>query len=296
MGAKSKIEWTDATWNPTVGCDKISAGCDNCYAETIAERFHGVPGRFFNGFELTVHEDRFNLPLIWTRPRRIFVNSMSDLFHKGIPTATQDRIFDVMEKATHHTFQVLTKRSSLMRDYVNGHYDNRSGPSAAPPHIWLGVSVENAAAKVRIQHLQQTRAAVRFLSLEPLLGSLGHLDLNGIHWVIAGGESGPHARPMHLHWVREVRDQCLAQGVPFFFKQWGEWGPYQVVPGGDLGGLVRAGKVRIIHPTGQTDLEVFEDTGGRNTIKGSMYMIRDGKRRTGRKLDGLEWDQLPTGK
>lgn len=218
MGDKSTIEWTDATWNPVTGCTKITAGCDNCYAERFAERWRGIPGHpFEQGFDLTLKPDRLKQPLAWKRPRMIFVNSMSDLFHKDVPVSYVDQVFDVMEKADHHVFQVLTKRSPLMRDYLARRYAHR----APPEHIWVGVSVEDGRSAARIEHLRQSPAAVRFLSAEPLIGPIGVMDLKGIHWVIVGGESGPGARPIDPEWVREIRDQCLAQGVAFFFKQWG---------------------------------------------------------------------------
>lgn len=218
MADSSAIEWTDATWNPITGCTKITAGCDNCYAERFSERFRGVAGHpFEDGFDLTLRPSRLRQPLEWRRPRMIFVNSMSDLFHKQVPASFVDEVFDTMEEADWHAFQVLTKRSSIMRDYLKRRYPG----GTAPPHIWLGVSVENGENRARIRHLQETPAAVRFLSIEPLIGPMGQIDLDGIHWVIAGGESGPGARPMQVDWVREVRDQCRKAGVAFFFKQWG---------------------------------------------------------------------------
>ncbi len=218
MADGSAIEWTDATWNPVTGCTKITAGCKNCYAARFSERFRGVTGHpFERGFDLTLRPDRISQPLAWRRPRMIFVNSMSDLFHKEIPREFIDRVFDTMEAASWHVFQVLTKRSTLMRDYLRHRY----GDVKAPPHIWLGVSVENGAATKRIKHLQQSPASIRFLSIEPLIGPVGTMDLAGIHWVIAGGESGPNARPMDIDWARDIRDQCARPGVAFFFKQWG---------------------------------------------------------------------------
>jgi protein gp37 len=218
MGDNSAIEWTDATWNPVTGCTKVSRGCDNCYAERFSERFRGVAGHpFETGFDLTLRPERLAQPLNWKRPRMIFVNSMSDLFHKDIPRSFVDQVFDTMERAHWHVFQVLTKRSSLMSKYLQARYHRGRGPQ----HIWCGISVENAQAKSRIAHLRSAPAGIRFLSLEPLLGPLGDLNLTGIDWVIVGGESGPGARPMDAHWVRHIRDQCLRQGVAFFFKQWG---------------------------------------------------------------------------
>ena len=218
MADGSAIEWTDATWNPVTGCTQISAGCDNCYAKRFSERFRGVPNHpFETGFDLTLRPERVAQPLAWRRPRMIFVNSMSDLFHKQVPRAFIDKVFDTMERADWHTFQVLTKRSSLMRDYLKSRY----GEDLAPEHIWLGTSVEDAKAKSRIQHIRQAPASVRFLSIEPLIAPVGRMDLSDIHWVIVGGESGPGARPMNPEWVREIQRQCEEQDVAFFFKQWG---------------------------------------------------------------------------
>lgn len=227
MSDNSTIEWTDSTWNPVTGCTKIGPGCDHCYAERFSERFRGVKGHPFEfGFDLMLRPERLEQPLNWkknngARPRMIFVNSMSDLFHNRIPVSYIERVFKTMEAASDHIYQVLTKRSSLMRRFINARYKNR----LVPEHIWLGTSVEDAPRKSRIEHLRDTNATVRFLSLEPLLGHLGKLDLSGIHWVIVGGESGPGARPMDENWVLDIRDQCLREGVPFFFKQWGGFRP-----------------------------------------------------------------------
>ena len=218
MGDATAIEWTDATWNPVTGCTKISAGCDNCYAARFSERFRGVPGHpFETGFDLTLRPERLQQPVGWKRPRMIFVNSMSDLFQKEIPEPHISAVFDTMEHADWHVYQVLTKRSSLLRKFINDRYRTK----LAPRHIWLGVSVESDKATSRIAHLRATNAGVRFLSIEPLLAPVGRLDLAGIDWVIVGGESGPGARRMDPDWARDVRDQCLAAGVAFFFKQWG---------------------------------------------------------------------------
>ena len=232
MGELSSIEWTDSTWNPVTGCTKVSAGCDNCYAERFAERFRGVAGHPFEmGFDLTLREDRLRSPLRWRRPRRVFVNSMSDLFHKDVPLHFLDSVFDVMEEADRHIFQVLTKRSSLMRDYLRLRYTD----SQVPGHIWCGVSVEDRKALVRVRHLQESPVQVRFLSLEPLLAPVGNFDVSGISWIIVGGESGPRARNMEEDWATEVRDLCSANGIEFFFKQWG--GPYPKRNGRLLQGL-----------------------------------------------------------
>lgn len=214
MAANSAIEWTEATWNPVTGCTKVSEGCRNCYAERMAVRLQamGQPN-YVNGFKLTVHEHALGIPLSWKTPRVIFVNSMSDLFHEDVPDDFILRAFDVMARIERHRFQILTKRSARMLQIA---------PRLPwSEHIWLGVSVENADYLHRVDDLRETSAAVRFLSLEPLLGPLRGLDLSGINWVIVGGESGPGARPMDPRWVSDVRDQCVAASVPFFFKQWG---------------------------------------------------------------------------
>ena len=218
MAYRSAIEWTDATWNPVTGCTKVTRGCDNCYAERLAERFRGTPGHpFETGFDLTLRPERLFQPLSWKRPRMIFVNSMSDLFHKDVPTEFIDNVFDTMEAADQHVFQILTKRSPLMRDYLRRRY----GSDLTPRHIWCGVSVEDIKATARIRHLQDAPVATRFLSIEPLLGPVGDIHIEGIAWVILGGESGPNARPMKREWALEVRNLCERKGTPFFFKQWG---------------------------------------------------------------------------
>jgi len=214
MAVKSAIEWTESTWNPVTGCTKISPGCKHCYAETFAERWRGIPGHpYEQGFDLRLWPDRLDLPLTWKKPRTIFVNSMSDLFHKDIPLAFIQRVFDAMNRANWHTYQILTKRSERLLEL------DRQIPWAS--HIWMGVSVENEDYAFRIDHLRKTSSKVKFLSLEPLLGPLPNLKLNNIDWVIVGGESGPGARPMDHNWVFDIRDQSLAAKVPFFFKQWG---------------------------------------------------------------------------
>jgi protein gp37 len=215
MGQKSAIEWTESTWNPLTGCTKISPGCKNCYAERMAHRLQAMrQPNYANGFTLTLHEQVLALPLRWRSPQRIFVNSMSDMFHEDVPAEFIFRAFDVMREAQWHNFQVLTKRAGRLSEL-----DSRLTWSQ---NIWMGVSVESQAYTERIQHLRQTRAAVKFLSLEPLLGPLEGLCLKGIDWVIVGGESGPGARKMRAEWVTSIRDQCRVACVPFFFKQWGE--------------------------------------------------------------------------
>lgn len=219
MSEKSTIEWTDATWNPVRGCDKISPGCAHCYASTFAERFRGVQGHpYEQGFDLKLVPEKLAEPLKWTKPKRIFVNSMSDLFHKEVDDSYIAMVADVMRQANWHTYQVLTKRSARMAGLLRAELSK----IAFERHIWWGVSVENRKHGLpRIEHLRDTPAAVRFLSVEPLLEDLGDIDLDGISWVIVGGESGPRARPMQPEWVRRVRDKCAKVGVPFFFKQWG---------------------------------------------------------------------------
>ncbi|HEY9629348.1 MAG TPA: phage Gp37/Gp68 family protein [Coleofasciculaceae cyanobacterium] len=214
MSTNSSIEWTEATWNPTTGCDKVSPGCSNCYAERFAERWRGIPGHpYEQGFDIKVWRDRLKLPLAWKKPRLIFVNSMSDLFHSEIPEEFIEEVFEVMRQASWHQFQVLTKRPQRMLEIANKLHE-------LPPNVWAGVSVESQAWAWRAELLKEIPAKVRFLSCEPLLGPLT-LSLTNLHWVIAGGESGPGARPVQADWVRDIRDQCVAADVPFFFKQWG---------------------------------------------------------------------------
>jgi protein gp37 len=214
MAAKSKIEWTESTWNPVTGCSKISDGCRNCYAERMARRLKAARSpNYANGFRLTLHPHLLQTPLRWKHPRTIFVNSMSDLFHRGVDSDFICKVFAVMVEASHHRFQVLTKRS--------GHLLQLSPNLPWPQNVWMGVTVENTDCRFRIEHLRQTPAAIKFLSFEPLLGPIPDIDLEGIDWVIVGGESGPGARPMQAEWATDIRDQCLAAGVPFFFKQWG---------------------------------------------------------------------------
>lgn len=212
--ASSSIEWTDATWNPTTGCSKISPGCKHCYAERLSNRLKAMgKEKYANGFEITLHEDALETPLTWKKSQIIFVNSMSDLFHEDVPEEFVQKVFNVMRQAHWHQFQVLTKRSQRLLELA---------PSIDwPQNVWMGVSVENADYTFRIDHLRQTDAHIKFLSLEPLLGSLSNLNLDNIDWVIVGGESGPGARPILKEWVAEIRDRCLAANVPFFFKQWG---------------------------------------------------------------------------
>lgn len=241
----SAIEWTDATWNPVTGCTKVSPGCDHCYAERLTERFHG-PGSFTT---VRLHPERLDAPLHWQKPRRVFVNSMSDLFHADVPWEFLEAVIDKMLTASQHTYQVLTKRAERMERLIARYADRPPCPAwrttKPPRHVWLGVSVESPTYYSRIRHLQRTPAAVRFLSCEPLLAPLPHLPLDGIGWVIVGGESGPGARPMHRDWVVEIRDQCVAAGVPFFFKQWGGRTP-------KVGGRVLDGRTWDEYPTAKS--------------------------------------------
>lgn len=214
MATNSPIEWTEATWNPVTGCDKVSPGCAHCYAERMARRLQGMGQQnYARGFELTLQPHMLDLPLRWKKPRRIFVNSMSDMFHKDVPVAFIQQAFDVMRRADWHEYQILTKRAERLVE-LDSVLD-------WPTHIWMGVSVENLRFVHRIDALRQTHARVKFLSLEPLLGPLPGLNLQGIDWVIVGGESGPRARPMEARWATDIRNQCTAAGVSFFFKQWG---------------------------------------------------------------------------
>lgn len=223
MGDRSAIEWTEATWNPTTGCDRVSAGCDNCYALALAKRLKamgsvkyqadGDPRTSGPGFGVTVHPDALTVPYRWRAPRRVFVNSMSDLFHARVPLDFVRRVFDVMADTPQHTYQILTKRSHRLRLLADQLY--------WPGNVWMGVSVEDSSALDRIDDLRSVPAAVRFLSCEPLIGPLHGMELGGINWVIVGGESGRVRRPIDPAWVREIRDACLRESVPFFFKQWG---------------------------------------------------------------------------
>lgn len=234
--SRSRIEWTEVTWNPTTGCDRVSTGCDHCYALTLAKRLKGMGSAKYQndgdprtsgpGFGVTTHEDALSAPLRWRHPRVVFVNSMSDLFHARVPAKFVARVFAVMAATPQHTYQVLTKRATRLR---------RLAPDLPwPPNVWMGVSVENAGVAARVDELRQVPAAVRFLSCEPLLGPLDGIELQGIGWVIAGGESGPGARPMDPAWPAGLRDVCQTAEVPYFFKQWG--GPTPKVGGRLLDG------------------------------------------------------------
>ena len=258
MSDGSAIEWTDATWNPVRGCTKVSAGCKHCYAETFAERWRGISGHpYEQGFDLRLVPEKLDEPTRWKRPRRIFVNSMSDLFQEGVDAAFIRAVFETMNVASWHTYQVLTKRADRMRSVTR----ELGRDLVGHPHIWLGVSVENRRHGLpRIEQLRDVPAAIRFLSIEPLLEDLGPIDLSGIHWVIVGGESGPGARPMRTEWVQSVHRQCRAQHVPFFFKQWG--GVHKRKAGRELAGKTwdefPSLKPLVTHSRGKTRLACLE--------------------------------------
>lgn len=322
MADKTGIEWTDATWNPVTGCTKVSAGCDNCYAETFAERWRGTPGHYFErGFDVQLRPDKLELPLRWKRPRRIFVNSMSDLFHDQVPDEYIAKVFAVMAVARRHTFQVLTKRHGRMRSVLsrqsfpelvttwawrihagaalglphgNSSY-SRTAVAWPLPNVWLGCSAENQQwADIRIPALLDTPAAVRWVSAEPLLGPLDlsrflegddeKYDVPPLNWVVTGGESGPGARPAHSDWFRSIRDQCQAAGVAFLHKQNGVW-------------ISEASRAEISR---DPDTWVNAKTGAQADEKTALRdggtwlgMWRVGKHRAGRELDGRTWDQYP---
>lgn len=365
MADKTGIEWTDSSWNPIVGCSIVSAGCTNCYAMQFANRLLDKPDSHYHGTTRVVnnnavwtgkvalaHDDILTQPLQWKRPRKIFVNSMGDLFHESVPDAWIDQVFAVMALAPQHTFQILTKRSKRMRDYCNGSVrkglivDNEAISSFAPrryedrkawpyplPNVWLGVSVENQDhADARIPDLLQTPAAVRFLSCEPLLGAVdlnrvtlshepkhyincldgwmskslggGHFehaptDTDVIDWVIAGGESGKGARPMHPDWIRNLRDDCIAAGTPFFFKQWGEYAPMFPHYPEEYGLEDEYQEVNLGFPK---EGIMYRDGYFYNGIEhqahvnsGAFWIERIGKKKAGRLLDGVAWNQFPKG-
>ncbi|MBU8830864.1 DUF5131 family protein [Mycolicibacterium goodii] len=343
MSDNTSIEWTQATWNPVTGCTKVSAGCDHCYAEKIANRFAGTTA-YPNGFEVTLRPERLDWPLRKRKPLRIFVNSTADLFHDQVPDDYIARVFAIMVDAKQHTFQVLTKRHARMRSLLNSAefvhrvhhhscepYDEKGMAWWPPSNVWLGVSTENQKwADIRIPALLDTPAAVRFISAEPLLGPIDlaryltgdcprcgddiaeppcgvtHANMAcdptaaGLDWVIVGGESGPGARPMHPDWARSLRDQCQAAGVPFLFKQWGEWGTAAPMdPHGRLdfrGGVVMTDDGNVYRP-GDLDWPDGPRRGEAHRANfphhHPTYLYRVGKKRTGRELDGRTWDEYP---
>ncbi|QDH92849.1 hypothetical protein KNU62_gp64 [Gordonia phage Bakery] len=317
MSDRTGIEWTDATWNPVTGCTKVSAGCDHCYAETLAERFRGTAGHYFeNGFDVQLRENKLREPLGWRKPRKVFVNSMSDLFHDAVPDEYISRVFAMMALTPQHTYQVLTKRHArmrallsvpdLLRDYPFWEVLDHRWPL---PNVWLGVSTENQQwAEIRIPALLDTPAAVRFISAEPLLGPVrlcccitAGPDLEGpsefcwmhgrssLDWVIVGGESGRGARPMHPQWARDIRDQCVAAGVPFLFKQWGQWG----LEGDTAHYLATDGTLYAPGDLTYPDGPRYADALRAGHNRGLHTVYRVGKGRAGRELDGRTWDQYP---
>jgi protein gp37 len=320
----TKIEWTDATWNPTTGCDRVSPGCDNCYALTMAGRLKrmgsakyqadGDPHTSGPGFKLTVHPDTLDLPLTWRKPRRVFVNSMSDLFHPDVPDAFIVSVYARMVAAGWHIFQVLTKRPQRMAQLLGApdfaarvqaevHALHTHMFAGFPyPSVWLGTSIENDRYTFRADHLRATPAAVRFLSLEPLIGPLPSLDLTGIDWVIAGGESGRGARPMHPDWARDIRDRCLYAGIPFFFKQWGAWVPVETVYDDELRDDVLVdgyddNEVVSFNRAAQIEMRLPKRGGSQghqpNPAGAPWWMANVGKKAAGRELDGYVWNQVP---
>ncbi|MFA3783189.1 DUF5131 family protein [Melioribacteraceae bacterium 4301-Me] len=237
----TKIEWTEKVWNPSIGCDKVSAGCKFCYAEVFAKRLKAIGIEDYkDGFTFKILPHRLEEPVRIKKPTKFFVNSMSDLFHEEMPFEYLDMIFDIIRKTPHHIYQILTKRDKIMLEYFS---DNK-----APSNVWLGVSVENSTFKKRIDTLRKINAQVRFISFEPLIGAVGSLDLRGIHWAIVGGESGRKARPIKKEWVEEIFNQCKEQGVAFFFKQWGTWGADEVKRNKKLNGRMFKGKVWDEYP------------------------------------------------
>lgn len=238
---KSKIEWTEQTWNPSVGCNKVSEGCKNCYAETMARRLKAMGTKGYeNGFKFSIIPERLKQPLIIKKPTKFFVNSMSDLFHEEMPFEYLDAIFDVIKKTPWHTYQILTKREKIMAEYFN--------EKVLPKNVWLGVTVESNNTKQRIDYLRNINATIRFISMEPLLDDVRNLDLENIHWVIVGGESGIKARPMLSNWVVNIKDQCKQQEVAFFFKQWGTWGDDGVKRNKKVNGRELNGKIYDEYP------------------------------------------------
>jgi protein gp37 len=319
MVSKTAIEWTDATWNPIKGCDKVSPGCKHCYAMRVAARFSG-PGQPFEGFaimgqsgprwtgKVRLVESRLLEPLKWRKPKHVFVNSMSDLFHEALPDEAIDKVFAVMALTPHITYQVLTKRPERMCEYWSlperasaikeaaSKVDNyaslceRADFMPLPyRNVWLGVSVENADYRSRIEILRETSAHVRFISIEPLLGDVGELDLTGIHWVIVGGESGTGARPMHPDWARSIRDQCVAASVPFFFKQWGEWAPLEPENYRKLSARRWSHESFAWASDGKPYCPLNPPEGHLP----STMVYRVGKKAAGRLLDWREWNEVP---
>lgn len=289
MAATSEIEWTDATWNPVTGCTEVSPGCDHCYAKTFAERFRGVAGHpYEQGFDLKLWPGRVTLPLRWKKPRKIFVNSMSDLFHKDVPDEFIHDVFRTMHMADWHTYQVLTKRPRRMAQFFLTY------AGTLPSHIWMGTSIENDTYTWRADYLRRVKAEVRFISAEPLLSGLPSLKLDGIHWLIVGGESGHGARPCWPSWVYDLRDRCQDANVAFFFKQWGAYEPYEedAQPpfwNDQHGRCIDGHWLDILNPeTSEVNPGWHEDS-----LHSPYAFRRVGKARAGRLLDGREWNEVP---
>jgi protein gp37 len=310
MSGKSEIEWTDSTWNPVVGCKAVSPGCDHCYAAREASgRLKGIPvyaglaaDGVFTG-EVRCLPERLDQPLHWRKPRRIFVNSMSDLFHPAVPERFISSVFDVMGDANWHTYQILTKRPQRMAADLkvwHSRWDEADSTDAMngwfpEPHVWLGTSIESDRWTWRADYLRKTPAVVRFLSLEPLIGPLPSLDLTDIDWVIVGGESGKGARPMHPGWVRDIRDRCVEAGIPFLFKQWGSWAPFmaQQLRWGNWRSSILpelAGSAFLLDIQGDDEIPWLEKEFPRDV----EAMVRHrSKKAAGRTLDGRLWDEYP---
>ena len=234
MASQSAIEWTNSTWNPVSGCQKVSPGCDHCYAERFAERWRGVRGNYFeNGFDLQLRPNMLGRPGTWRKPQFVFVNSMSDLFHKDVPDDYIDRVFEEMELVNRHIYQLLTKRPERMRRYVRSRYEARR----APDHVWFGTTIESGDYAWRADMLRDIDAKTRFLSVEPMIGAVNNVNFDGISWIIVGGESGPGRRPMNVEWVRDVRDRCEQQQIAFFFKQWHKAGTGRELDGRTWDGM-----------------------------------------------------------
>ncbi len=269
----TNIEWADKSWNPVTGCSKISEGCQHCYAETMANRLKHMIPKYEYGFDVAIHPSELEKPLSWKKSATIFVNSMSDLFHPLVPDKFILSIFDTMQRAHWHRFQILTKRAAEMDLFTDKH--NIKWPS----NVWMGVTVESDDHMTRIDSLRRTNAWHRFISFEPLLGDIEDLDLTGIDLVIVGGESGPRARPMNPDWPRSIRDQCIDQKVPLFFKQWGEWAPYD-------GKIIRLKDGK--HVLWENDMPIPDVINGHGE-----YSVRVGRSKSGRLLDGVDWGDLP---
>ena len=269
----TSIEWTDKVWNPVTGCTKISEGCTNCYAEPMANRLKHMLPKYEYGFDVAIHPSELERPLGWKKPATIFVNSMGDLFHPLIPAKFILSVFNTIQRAHWHRFQILTKRSAIMQAMTD------KEDICWPPNAWMGVTVESADHVDRIDDLRMTTARHKFISMEPLLGPVPGLDLKGIELVICGGESGPRARPMAPEWARMIRDQCIDQGVTFFFKQWGEWAPWD-------GKLIRLKDGKHVLWDGDNPIpDVINEHG--------EYSVRVGRSKSGRLLDEVDWNEIP---